>query len=606
MVTLTALPPEGTNGVRPAAAGLERGGRVAHRSRAGDVLAVIAFVAGGAYLAGGMWADPAGRIQTDNLQDQGFFEFALAHAARCVTHLSNPFFDHQINVPAGVNMMANTSILGIGIPLMPITVLFGASVSYAVLVALAPALTAIAWYFVLSRRLVSARAAAFVAAAFAGFAPGIVSQSNGHPNIACQFAVPLIFWQIIRLRDATRPARVGLVLGLLIAYQAFINEEVLLFVGLSGLLLAIVYLISRPAEGLRALRYGTLGLVVAVGVAGALLAYPLYWQFFGPQHYGAVPLLSVGIRSDLGSYLNFATDSIGGSRNAEEGLAVSYAEESAFFGTTLLVLALVMTVWLWRDLLVRAAAVTGVVCILMSFGESWVLYGRNTGVTGPFAWLSRVPLVDSVVPARFALVVIWSIAVLLAVGLDRIARGDAGRLIPRPLWYALFAGALVPLLPIPLHAGPSRPVPGFIADGTWRRYVPAGRSLVAVPLTEFDNIDAQRWSAASDLDLPIAGGYFLGPAGAGEPRGLYGAPSRPTELLLADAARTGQVPSVTADERGQARADLRFWRAAVVVIGPGDAEDVLRVTVGNLLGQRPQFIGGAWVWDVRGVVDAGS
>src|SRR6266568_3941670 len=170
------------------------------RRRWPDWAAPVVYLLGGCYLLGKLWLDPNQRLQADNIQDQGFFEFVLAHAARSVTHLSNPLFEGQINVPHGVNMIANTSILGLAIPLTPVTLLFGPGVAFAVLVVLATSLTATAWYYVLSRHVVQSRVAAFVGGAFCGFAPGFVSQSNGHPNVAGQFMVPLIFLQIAKLR----------------------------------------------------------------------------------------------------------------------------------------------------------------------------------------------------------------------------------------------------------------------------------------------------------------------------------------------------------------------------------------------------------------------
>src|SRR5205807_994069 len=124
--------------------------------------------------------------------------------------------------------------------------------------------------WVLSRHVVQSRAAAFVAAAFCGFAPGIIAQSNGHPNVAAQFVVPLILLQVARLRDTAHPVRTGGTLGLLIVFQAFINEEVLLFTAGVGALMALVYAVSRRAEFRRVLRRAAVGLGVAGGVALAL------------------------------------------------------------------------------------------------------------------------------------------------------------------------------------------------------------------------------------------------------------------------------------------------------------------------------------------------
>jgi hypothetical protein len=588
--TIPAVEPDST-------AGVERPGRGV------DLVALVVYLLGGVFLLAGLWRDLGHRVQASNVQDQGFFEFVLAHAARSVTHLENPLFTGQINVPDGVNMMANTSILALGIPLAPVTLIFGVGVSYALLGGLAPALTATAWYWVLSRHVVASRFAAFVAAGFCGFAPGIVSQSNAHPNVAAQFMVPLILSQVARLRSTERPVRTGVLLGLLIVCQAFINEEILLFTAIAGVVMALVYALSRWSELRRALRRGITGLAVAAGVGVALLAYPLWFQFFGPQHYGAVPGLSVVLYSDVGSYLNYATESLAGAPSSTDGLVAHLAEENAYYGWPLLIVALVIAVWLWRSIPVRIASAVAVFFGAMSLGPKIYVYGHDTGIPGPFRLVNWLPVIESVVPVRLALPVIAAVGLLIAVGLDRVVRAPRSAEPPKLIWYAMFAAALLPLFPTPLPAKVVPGTPAFITDGTWRRYVPAGRSVVTVPLPTFEHLEGQRWSARTDLEMPIAGGYFLGPGGGAGTRALYGSPSRPTSTLLDRVARTGAPPAVTDTDRRDAVEDLRFWRASVVVLGDVPNRNALRATVRALLGQEPRLVGGVWVWDVRSLVD---
>ena len=567
-----------------------------------DLAAPLVYLLGGVYLTARFWGGPGTRIQSGNVQDQGFFQFVLAHAAHSVTHVSNPLFDGRINVPDGVNMMANTSILGLALPLAPVTLLFGPAVSYVVLLALVPFLTAAVWYHVLSRQVVRSRVAAFVAGGFCGFAPGIVSQANGHPNVAAQFLVPLILVHVARLGTGARPVRTGVSLGLLIVWQVFINEEVLLFTALIGGLMAVVYGLSRRAEWRAVLGGGLAGLAIAALVAGALLAYPLWFQFFGPQHYGAVPSLSVVLYSDIGSYLSSPTRSITGSSPNDLGFYAHPAEENAYYGWPLLILAGTIAGWLWRHLLVRIATVVALFFAALSLGPTLTVYGHSTGIPGPFRLIKRLPLIESVVPVRFALVVIPALGLLLAIGLDAILAQPGVLARSSPVWCAGFLGALVPIFPTPLPAVDGPRLPAFVSAGMWRQYVPAGRSVVTVPVPSYVNIDGQRWSAAQELDLPIAGGYFLGPGPGQEDRARYGPPPRPTAVLLDEVARTGTEPVVTDADRQGASEDLTFWRAAVMMIGAVPHAEPLRDTVRDLLRAEPRWIGGAWVWDVRAMV----
>ncbi|MBO0870901.1 MAG: hypothetical protein J2P15_20295, partial [Micromonosporaceae bacterium] len=118
-----------------------------------DAVAVVLYFVGTIWVMWHLLPHPGRVGQLYNLEDHAFFQFALAHSARVVSHGVNPFFTAQINAPDGVNMMANTSIFGLAIPLAPVTLLFGPAVSYAVLMVLAMFFTAFSWYYMLSRHL---------------------------------------------------------------------------------------------------------------------------------------------------------------------------------------------------------------------------------------------------------------------------------------------------------------------------------------------------------------------------------------------------------------------------------------------------------------------
>ncbi len=134
---------------------------------------------------------------------------------------------YQVNVPFGINLMANTSVLAVSIPMTPITLAFGPHIAFNVFLTGALLLTGLSWYYVLSRHLVTSKVAAWVGALFAAFAPSMVAHANGHPNIISQFLIPLIIWRTLCLVESGRAVRNGALLGLLIVWQAFINLEIL-------------------------------------------------------------------------------------------------------------------------------------------------------------------------------------------------------------------------------------------------------------------------------------------------------------------------------------------------------------------------------------------
>ena len=132
-------------------------------------------------------------------------------------------------------------MLALTLAVAPITHFLGVGVSMVLLLTLGLAGTAAAWYWVLSRHLVRSRPAAWIGGLWCGFAPAMVSHANGHVNFVSQFVVPFIVWQVLRLREPGRVVRGGVILGLLVVLQVFINEETLLFTALTLGVFVIAY-----------------------------------------------------------------------------------------------------------------------------------------------------------------------------------------------------------------------------------------------------------------------------------------------------------------------------------------------------------------------------
>jgi hypothetical protein len=571
-----------------------------------DLVAAVLYLLGSLWVTYHLLRHPTIRVQANNVNDDAMFQWALAHGGRVLTHGVNPFVTGQLNVPDGVNLMANTSVLGLSLPLAPVTLLFGPAFAYAVLLLLALSGTAMGWYYVLSRHLVQSRVAAILGGLFCGFAPGMISQANGHPNIVAQFLIPFLVWRSVRLREPGRSIRNGVALGLLVTWQAFINEEILFVTALGFGLFVGLYAVFKRGALRGAVKPALRGLLVAALVAGVLLAYPVYYQFFGPQAYQGLSSQIRNFGADVTSYVSFSSQSFGGSGFTRGKFAQNAAEENAFFGWPLVVLIGMLVWWLRREAVVRALAGCGLVFALMSLGPKLFLHGKHTRIPAPFALLNWLPLFDTMVPTRLALAVIPVVGILLALGYQRMTaiRLPDSPVPVRMLWFTLLVAALLPVAPRPLPAINTLPTPAFVTSGLWRRYIPAGHSLVTVPLAGSRNVQPMFWSARTGLDLPVARGYFLGPGpDRDDPQAIFGAPKRPTSILLDKVAATGNQPKITAKERADAINDLRYWRATVVVLQPGTHNDGdLWEVTSDLLGKPPVLIGGLWLWDVRPLV----
>jgi hypothetical protein len=458
--------------------------------------------------------------------------------------------------------------------------------------------TATAWYFVLARHVTASRRAAFVGAGFCSFAPGMLSQTAGHLQIATQVLVPLILWGVFRLRETTRPVRHGSVLGGLIAYQIFIGEEVLFVVAMVCVVCVLGYCALRR-EAVHAWRQFASGLGVAALVAVLLVGYPLYVQFFGPQHYRRVPDIETHA-ADLLAYATYSPLTFGGDPAGRLGLARDHTELNTFLGWPLLLLTVAMVCWLRRYLAVRLAAIVAAVFATLSLGHDILVNRRYTGVPGPWRLLVHAPLFESVVTTRFGMVVAGAIGVIIAVAVQDLLRTTTMRMPIRLVWAACIVGALLPLTPRPLPATAAVPVPQVLADGGWRRYLHEDEALMAIPPTKQAVVTAMRWSATEGLGFRVTHGYFLGPdPHAARGWATYETPSTPTDRLLADIANHGRSAPVTDQDRLRAHEDLRLRRAGLLVMSARQRNgEALRTTVDALVGPGRRA-GDVWLWDIR-------
>ncbi|MTE12058.1 glycosyltransferase family protein [Nocardia aurantiaca] len=613
---------------------MSRPRRAARRVRLAraDLIVSAAYLSLAVLVLSGQWRHTDRGYLIKSGQDQTMWEWFFAVTAHNVAHLENPLGTMLQNYPDGVNMMANTAMFGVGVPLTPVTLLFGPTVTFVLVLTLGLFGTAFAWYWLFSRELVASKFAAAAGGLFCGFAPAMISHANAHPNFVVLALLPLIALQLIRMTRAcgarhkrgeaerslwsalrlpalaprTLPERSAgqirhsFTLGLLVALQIALGEEPLLIFALSFGVFALVYYLHTPRAGLRALLAITPTVLLAALITVALTEIPLWWQFFGPQSYRSID--HGPMNNDLEALFQFPSESLGGLVSHGQNVAINATEENSYFGWPLWIVVTVAAVLMWRERAVRAAATVTVAFTVLSLGATLMIGHRNTGIALPWQRLENVPLLNSVLESRFTMAAIPAIALILTLATQRALdywKVSATDWRPLALFGAL-AFALLPLTPTILPTVQRAPTPAFFADGTVRRYVSHGSVVVTPPPTPPD-ARALRWQADSGFEFPLAGGYFVGPTGTSK-KGRYGPDDRPTASLLLKAQQSNKIPVVDDAARAQALADLRYWRADVMVLPPTDNSDTLRLTVDQLIGFPATYVDGVWLWDVRDLV----
>jgi hypothetical protein len=575
-------------------------------ARRPDLVAALAFLALALWTCGGLFLNPFDRVSAHNPNDQIWFEWLLEHGAYTVRHLENPLFSERQNFPFGVNLMANTSVLGISIPLAPVTMVFGSAISYWVFLVGGLAGTAYACYHVFSRHVVTSRLAAWLGGAVIGFAPGIIHHANGQPNFSTHFLVPFLVLYSVRLGRPGFVVKDGLVLAGLVVWQFFINQEVLLITAVAAAVLTLVTFRDAWKRGPRMLG----SLAIAGVVAGVLLAYPMWFQFNGPQSYRGLPFEFHSWGEDLAAYVTFSRDTLAGDDYVEK--VIGHTEQNTWFGWPLVLVVLVTAALLWRrSRVARIAAITGIVFVIAGIGPEVVINGRERGIPGPWALISsgHVPVLELLQPTRLTMVVIGVVGLLVALAWDALRTVELPR--RRALGMFAIAMALVPITPwiMPTMVAPK--VPDFIVDDYWRAYTPPGYTVLPIPVpNNADGIWTLRYSAAGRQEFQIPHGYFIGPDENG--RGWYGPVSRQTTFWVNHVAKTGRIDgrdddliAPTDEMKVGMKQDLIFWKVGVVVVGPHEHQRELKMLWDQVLGPG-RFSHGAWIWDVRWLTVAGN
>ena len=659
-----------------AAPGSTAAGRRALAVRWAGVAVPCCYLLAGVVVTWRLWADPASRVVAGNPHDADLFAWFMRYAAMAVRHGRLPaLITAGMNAPQGINLMWNPPLLLPAVLLAPVTGLFGPQVSLTVLTTVGFAGSATAMFWVLRRWRVSIGAAALAGAMY-GFSPALLQSAMSHYNLQLAILPPLIIDAGLRLAvgqpaatgdrdgDSSPPAqqrrmrwlgrlpapvRAGAWLGLLVAAELFISEEIALSTALAGLLLVAGLTAARPRAAARRLGPAAAGLVVAAGVTLALAGPALWTQFHGPltQHGALFP--PDYYANDLTSFVTpqsslfFHTAASAAAAARYQGGAAEYL---AYLGWPLIIMLGLATLGCWGRPAGRALALTFVLLEAFSLGGHPLVSGTaHPAVNLPWHWIERLPVVATALPDRLSILAGGAAAALLALGIDAArarlaARGraepsippdrasaDAARLRARlrqavagrapAAVMAVAVLACLPLLPRPLPAASTLPLPAGWSQVLARLQLAPGARVLAVPVPINYLTPVMRWQADTGEPTAMIGGYFIGPGQGGQAY-INGAGVKPTAWYLdqlwaaglqpaspfASAAGLADLPTATAagpapvpagPGPAQVAADLGSWQPSAVVADAALGSPLGRYLI-HLLGRPTVQSGSVLGW----------
>ncbi|HEX3795283.1 MAG TPA: hypothetical protein VHV57_12360 [Acidimicrobiales bacterium] len=536
----------------------------------------------------------------------------MAWPAWAITHFHSIFFSGAVNVPFGANLLSNTSGPLVGVVLAPVTWLWGPVVSTNVALTLAPGLSAWGCWLAI-RRYVHWRPGAVPAAMIYGYSAAMSENLIfGHVSVSVLLLPPLIFASLYEtlVRQEKDPIRNGIVLALLVITQFLISPEILVMV----MLFSAIGVLAAIAVGWRQvpshLERAIPALAIGVGVSLVALAYPAYLGLAGPESVSGVlfaiaPISGVFISGYLspGHYGAFAAPYLrfGGyfGRTGPTSNYIGWGLAATTVGS-LYVARRRPIVWL--------LALLGVAVSVLALGS--LLLGGTFVISHvwlPWRALSKVPVLEEILPDQFAPLITLFLAFIFALGLDvaygrlqlvKRLRAHETRALAAVGTVVLGALALVPVFvtfDMPYTVHPTR-VPVYMR--TVAPTLPANSVLLTVPYAVSGSTPAMLWQAVDGLHFRLAGGALKTPNAKGGPVG-QGTPGSARRILTDLSVLGNKEPLGTATEYATVRRALRTWQVNKVVID-GLSRDPLYASgfLTAAIGTAPHFVHYAWVWTI--------
>ena len=329
------------------------------------------------------WADLASRW-IGSPKDPQLFIWYLGWIPHQLGLGENPLFTDYLSYPHGANLMWNTSMIFPAVLLWPVTTAFGPVVAYNLLITAGIALSA--WCgFLAARLFVHGDLMCFVAGLMYGFSPALMAQALGHPHAVVALFPPLavMLGHEILVRRRFNPAGAGALAGVAAALQLLTGEELLaetLVIAACGV--ALLALLHR--DQVRAsLPYVAKATIAALAVFAVLAAFPLGFQFFGPQRVsGNVQAPDVYVSDLLAFFLPSSLIHFTG----------NVTENDAYVGLPLLALFAAGLVMGWRVPRIRWIGLTALVVVVLSLGPHLHVNGNVTPIVLPWAAMALLPL----------------------------------------------------------------------------------------------------------------------------------------------------------------------------------------------------------------------
>ena len=568
-----------------------------------------AYVAVAMALTWPVWGHPATQYIGGPSDPMSFMEW-LGWYPYAISHGINPFLNTYVNLPAGSNMMWNTSVPLVAVVLWPITSLFGVLATWNVAIAAALVLDGYCT-FLWVRRHVRRAWAAWLSGLTVVVSPFTFTRAHAHLELVIFFPVILIISELEKLFSGESPSarRSGLAIGLLGAVQVLCSEEVvaLALIALGSALVIAALLYRTEVRARTRLLLGATA--TAVPTALVLAGGPLAYQFLGPGR----------VRGPIQAPNTFVTDVanllVPGTYTAltpafASHLAARWSggimENDAYIGVPLLVVAIFVSVKWRHDRWVKVVSLATLAALVWGLGSYLHFDGKVEHVVPlPGRLLAALPVFDNVLPARFDLFVDLGLAGLVAVFVDRVICNRSARTASRTagvLGLLLIGATWVPTAPLPSY---NPRTPKYFLAGGGAGSLRQGTVAMVVPYGDGeDTIAPMLWQALADFRFRMVAGTMYTAGRNGVPslgRSLWGTGTTMDCVMQLIQMGEGVTPC-TSDPVGAVRSELDQLKVRVIIMGPMDygqnpsLAPPIRKFLSEVAGVGPRSRQGVLVW----------
>jgi hypothetical protein len=398
--------------------------------------------------------------------------------------------------PGGYNLAWSTAMPGASLLMAPITRAFGPMVAYNVLSIAAPAISALATFF-LCRTLTGAFWPSLAGGWLFGFSPYAQLETIDHLHLALDFVAPLLLClALLRYFDRLSRPRFVILAAVLLVVQFSLSAEIFATSILFGAAALALGRLIAPAQARRSLR--SLAALLLLSCAFALVALCPYLVHLLGQDFNLLPVFNPAhCSTDLAGFVTPGPYTMLGHWLA---LNRSWGCEPMAWMGLLPAIALALLLDERRRWPIRLLFVMLILVCIAALGPV-IHFKDHALIPGPSTFILLVPLLNNALPARFMMYAFLLMA--LAIALFLAAPGH--RLIR---WLAAIAAlvSVAPTIPFRWRVTPYQPP--FITEALYRQAIHPRDVVLILPWGQAG--EAMLWQAESDFHFRLAGGYLGG------------------------------------------------------------------------------------------------